>query len=133
MKKSLVLLGVLMMPLLSIAQLPTVQSISNTRFIEGGVGLDESEAIQIDLKNWPLLIEFSQASGKKAEWVADVFVVIKDAKGNQVLAHQLDGPLLLVDLMPGKYSVESSYNGQKKVTGIDVEGGQHKKININWK
>jgi len=80
-----------------------------------------------------LLIEFSQASGKKAEWVADVFVVIKDAKGNQVLAHQLDGPLLLVDLMPGKYSVESSYNGQKKLIGIDVEGGQHKKIDINWK
>ena len=59
MKKSLVLLGALMMPLLSIAQLPAVQSISNTRFIEGGVGLDESEAIQMDLKNWPLLIELS--------------------------------------------------------------------------
>ena len=55
MKKYPVILCALMMPLLSIAQLPTVQSISNTRFIEGGVGLDESEAIQMDLKKLALV------------------------------------------------------------------------------
>lgn len=133
MKKYLMGLYLLMMPLLSIAQLPPFQTENDIRFIEGGVGLDESDAITMESKNWPLLLEFSKTNVQKSEWVSNVFLVIKDARGSQVLAHQVDGPLILIGLKPGRYSAESNYDGLKMVTNFNVENGKHKKININWK
>ena len=133
MKKYLFAFCTLVMPLLSMAQLPVCQSISDVRFIEGGIGLDESESMKMEAKNWPLLIEFSHASGSKSEWVSDVFLVVKDSKGFEVVAHQVDGPLILLDLKPGRYSVESTYDGQKKMATFYIEAGQHKTVDISWR
>lgn len=132
MKKYLFTFCALVMPLLSMAQLPVSQSISSVGFIEGGVGLDESDAIKMESKHWPLLMEFSQANGKKSEWVSDAFLVVKDAKGNQVFTHQVDGPLILLDLKPGRYSAESTYDERKKVTNFYIENGQHKTLDVSW-
>ncbi|MBU3612158.1 hypothetical protein [Polynucleobacter sp. MG-27-Goln-C1] len=78
-------------------------------------------------------MEFSQTNGNQSEWVSNVLLVVKDAKGVQLLSHQVDGPFILLDLKSGKYSSESTYGTQKLLTNFYVTNGQHKKININWK
>lgn len=133
MKKYIVGLCLGLVSLLSVAQLPPLQTSDQIRFIEGGVGLGESKAIEMEAKNWPLFLEFSQTNGNQSEWVSNVLLVVKDAKGAQLLSHQVDGPFILLDLKPGKYSSESTYGTQKLVTNFYVTNGQHKKMNINWK
>ncbi len=133
MKKYIVGLYLVLMPLLSVAQLPPLQTSNEIRFIEGGVGQGESNAIEMEAKHWPLFLEFSQTNGNKSEWVSDVLLVVKDADGVQLLSHQIDGPFILLDLKPGKYSSEATYGTQKLVRNFYVVSGQHKKMNINWK
>ena len=133
MKKYFIGICLLLLPLLSIAQLPPAQAQKGIRFIEGGVGLNESEAMNADLGNWPLQIEFSQTNGKKAEWISNVYLAIKGANNIEVFSHQVDGPMILLGLSPGSYSIESSYQGQKLITRVQTEIGQHQKIDIHWK
>ena len=133
MKKYIVGLCLGLVSLLSVAQLPPLQTSDQIRFIEGGVGLGESKAIEMEAKNWPLFLEFSQTNGNQSEWVSNVLLVIKDVKSAQLLSRQVDGPFILIDLKPGKYSSESTYGNQKLVTNFYVTNGQHKKMNINWK
>ncbi|MBU3618173.1 hypothetical protein [Polynucleobacter sp. JS-Fieb-80-E5] len=133
MKKYIAFLYLGLIPLLSAAQLPPLQMSNETRFIEGGVGQSESDAIKMEAKRWPLFLEFSQTNGNKSEWVSNVLLVLKDANGVQLLSHQVDGPFILVDLKPGKYSSESTYGTQKLLNNFYVTNGQHKKMNINWR
>lgn len=133
MKKYIVGLYLVLIPLLSAAQLPALQMSNEIRFIEGGVGQGESDAIEMEARRWPLFLEFSQTNGNKSEWVSNVLLVVKDANGAQLLSHQVDGPFILVDLKPGKYSSESTYSTHKLFNNFYVANGQHKKININWK
>jgi hypothetical protein len=133
MKKYIVGLYLVLIPLLSVAQLPPLQTSNEIQFIEGGVGQSESDAIKAAAKRWPLFLEFSQANGNKSEWISSVVLVVKDSNGIQLLSHQVDGPFILLDLKSGKYSIESTYGTQKLVNNFYVVNGQHKKMNINWR
>lgn len=121
------------MPLVAMAQLPATQTENNIQFIEGGVGLGESQAIAAESNQWPVELVFSQKDGNKSEWVANVLLVIMDAQGNSVFSHQVNGPMLLLQLKPGKYSLESTYEGRKLVKQVMVIHGQHQKVEINWR
>jgi hypothetical protein len=133
MKKYIAGLCLALISLLSAAQLPPLQMSNEIRFIEGGVGQSESDAIKMEAKRWPLFLEFSQTNGNTSEWVSNVLLVVKDANGIQLFSHQVDGPFILVDLKPGKYSSESTYGTQKLFNNFYVTNGQCKKMNINWK
>ena len=115
------------------AQLPPNQTADIIQFIEGGVGVGESEAIVNDAKKWSLLLEFSQTNGKSSEWISGVQLVIKDPAGLPLFTHLVDGPMILLNLTPGKYRIEATYAGQMKSIHLDVLRDQHQKINLNWK
>lgn len=133
MKRYVVGLYLLLMSLISMAQLPPLQMSNEIRFIEGGVGLSESSAIEMEAKHWPVLLEFSQTNANKSEWVSNIVLVLKDANGVQLLSRQVDGPLILLDLKPGKYFSEATFGNQKLVNSFYVKNGEHKKISMNWK
>lgn len=133
MKTYLIAFCLVFFPLLSMAQLPQTQLENQIKFIQGGVGSDESDAIKLDAKNWPLLLEFSKRNGNQSEWVSDVSVVINNSTGSKVFEYKINGPMLLIDLKPGKYAIESSFENQKIVTNLNVISGQHKTISISWK
>ena len=133
MKKILIALYLMSTSLISMAQLPPTQGENSIQYIEGGVGSGESEAIEKDAKKWPLLLEFSQTNGASSEWVSGILLVIKDAAGVEVFSHPVDGPMILLNLKPGKYTIEASYGTQKKSFNFYSVSGQHQKMNINWK
>ncbi|MDQ3185410.1 MAG: carboxypeptidase-like regulatory domain-containing protein [Pseudomonadota bacterium] len=112
--------------------LPTVKSQGQTQFISGGIGKDESEAILHARSSWSLMLELTQATGPRAEYISDVQITIKDELGNTVLDTTAEGPYLLVNLSPGKYSLEATYKSATLHRNLSVQKKPGKKITLVW-
>lgn len=119
-------------PIIVLAELPKIQLENNIQIIAGGIGLDESIAIRKESKNWPILFEFSKINGSKAEWISDVAIVIRDSKNKLIIAMNVEGPLILLKLAPGKYLLEANFEGNKKIRLFEIADLKHKKISIYW-
>lgn len=99
------------------AQQLTVQQQDGTRFVTGGVGLEEREALKGMQADYNLHLTFA-VKGTGA-YLASVDVAVTDAKGASVLSAMADGPKLYARLAPGKYTVKATFAGKtqtKKVT-----------------
>lgn len=114
------------------AQLPEVQESNGVTFISGGIGLDESQAIQAEAKNWPVQIMLSALGPVKAEWVSDVALEIKDVTGQVVFGIMSDGPLVLVKLAPGEYTLNATYLDKSIQRRFQVKAGQSQKLSVSW-
>ena len=95
------------------------------RFIAGGIGLDQSEQMKAKARDFPLSITVAAKSGA---YLADSRIRIDDAQGKMVLDTQLNAPYLLVDLIPGKYSVEATVQGTKQLRSVDIAASTPAKI-----
>ena len=60
-------------------------------------------------------------------------VTIRDSKGKTVLDIEPDGPLLLLDLVPGNYTVEAAYREQVQTRKVAIEANKHKQLVFVWK
>lgn len=99
------------------------------RYIAGGIGLDESEQMKAMARGFPLSLTVAEKSGA---YLADTHIKIQDATGRVVLDTQLDSPLLLVDLAPGKYSVEATFQGKTQRRSVDLTASQPTKISFGF-
>jgi hypothetical protein len=95
------------------------------RYVAGGIGLDESEQMKATARDFPLSIVVAAKSGA---YLADSHIRIEDAGGKVVLDRQLNAPYLLVDLSPGKYSVEATLQGRKQQRSVDIAASTPVKI-----
>jgi hypothetical protein len=95
------------------------------RFIAGGIGLDQSEQMKAAARDFPLSITVAATSGA---YLADSHIRIDEARGKLVLDMQLEEPYLLVDLSPGKYSVEATLQGRKQQRSVEIAAGTPAKI-----
>ena len=69
--------------------LPQIQQQGDVSFVSGGVGLDESKALQQAQSQWPLSLRFT---GPGSDFLADVHVRVVDAHGAEVLSTASRGP-----------------------------------------
>jgi hypothetical protein len=99
---------------------PTVGSEGSAPYRCGGIGSDESVAMRAEMKNHPLSLLFARASGA---YLADVAVTVKNASGATALALVANGPVCLVDLPPGRYTVEAASEGVTKTQVVTLGGG----------
>jgi len=72
------------------------------------------------MKDHPLALLFARSSGA---YLADVDVMVKDAKGGTALAMRASGPVCLVDLPAGRYTVEAASEGVTKTQVVTLGGG----------
>lgn len=114
------------------ASLPTVQHAGSSTYITGGIGLDESTAMKADMKNWPLSMQFAQKDGTRAEYVADVQVVVTDNKGHAALQAVSQGPFMLASLQPGTYKVAATLDNKTLRQTVDVKKGKPVKVTFLW-
>lgn len=112
--------------------LPPVVSQGQTQFISGGIGKDESEAILQARSSWSLALELTQAADAKAEYISDVQVTIKDNLGNTVLDTIAEGPYLLINLSPGKYSLDATYKTITLHRNLSIQKTLGKKMTLIW-
>ncbi|MFE8646180.1 hypothetical protein ACFX58_13940 [Sphingomonas sp. NCPPB 2930] len=106
---------------LAFAQVPALQGQGAVRHVCGGIGSDESTAFRAAMKDHPLSLLFARASG---DYLADVQVDVQDAQGKSVLSTQAAGPVCLVDLPKGRYTVHASAGkgGGHKMQTVTVDG-----------
>jgi hypothetical protein len=101
--------------------LPQVQQQGDVSYTSGGVGLDESKALQAAQSQWPLSLRFT---GPGSDFLADVKVEVVDAHGGTVLDTTSRGPYMLVRLRPGRYTVHAAYkdNDQTRPVTVPAKG-----------
>jgi hypothetical protein len=75
------------------AQILINRTQGNISFITGGITEDESTAMKLMSKKWPLSIEFSEYSGGKDLWIAQVYLRILDTNGKTLFDTKIDGPM----------------------------------------
>lgn len=105
------------------------QEQNGVAYLSGGVGEDEAKAIQ-QATGYNLHMTF--AIGPENKYVPDVQVAIQKAQGPTVLTLSEAGPLVYVQLPPGKYTVIATRNGEERRDTADVGSGAARNLVFHW-
>lgn len=98
-------------------------------YLSGGIGEDESKAIQ-QTTGYNLHMTFS--IGPENKYVPDVDVTVAKAAGQPVLTLSQAGPLVYAQLPPGKYTVVATRNGVERRDTADVGSGAARNLVFHW-
>ena len=113
--------------------LPAEHRLGDVTFRSGGVGDDEVAAMKQAATQYPLELLFvvKDESGRSAYGAADL-VTIRNVFEEVVLDTRSEGPILLVRLEPGKYTVEAAHNGQSQKRTVTLVRDQHARLIFLW-
>nr|WP_251011056.1 carboxypeptidase regulatory-like domain-containing protein [Variovorax paradoxus] len=100
--------------------MPAMRSQGAVQYVCGGIGSDESTAMRAAMKDHPLSLLFARADGA---YLAEVAVTIKDANGATALAMRASGPVCLINLPAGRYTIEAATEGVTKNQNVTVGSG----------
>jgi hypothetical protein len=89
-------------------------------YLSGGVGINSQEEINARAKDFNLKLVFTLNEGN---YIADVGVAVKDAKGRSVVEDTADGPFFLAKLPAGQYTVAATYEGRTVTRKLQVGKG----------
>jgi opacity protein-like surface antigen len=114
--------------------MPPEQTQGNVRYVTGGIGKDESEAMKAAESTYSISLVFAVQRDGKADYLANVPVTIRDTSGNTVFSLSNDGPYLLVKLPAGSYDVSASHDGQVKSQHVTVgpAGRADHRLTFDW-
>lgn len=88
------------------------------RFMSGGIGTGERQAMQEMAKGYNLKLSFAEKSG---QYLSGVELVIEDEKGEEIVRSAVDGPWFYIQLPPGKYNIRATVEGRtKRIRALDV-------------
>jgi len=131
--KSFIFLAILI-PVCATAQIPDTQYSHEIAYVAGGIGSEESAAIEIESKQWPLMLQFSQVDEKGwGVWISDIRVKIVNSNNQEIFSAICNGPMMLINLAPGQYDVVGIYDGNAKKRSTLIQANKHQKISIFWK
>jgi hypothetical protein len=109
--------------------LPPAKSMNGIKYIDGGIGQLEAAAMYEAAKTFPLNLVFS--AGAENNYLASVRVTIKSA-GKTVFEATSGGPILLVDLPAGKYSIEAEFRGKTVRQSAEVLAKGPRRLDFHW-
>jgi hypothetical protein len=102
------------------AEGPAAAKVAGVSHRCGGISSDESTAMRAQMKAHPLSLLFAQAGGA---YIADVDVEIQSAQKAPVMKFRAAGPVCLIDLPPGSYTVAATSAGVTKDQAVTVGAG----------
>ena len=98
----------------SATAMPKAFSYHGTPLLTGGVSEEERDAMRGELAPYNVWLAFVERD--TGNYVTDVKVSVIDANGNAVVDTVADGPWLLAQLPPGRYTVRTSDGQQQAIT-----------------
>lgn len=113
---------------MSVVQL-VPQEQNGITYLSGGVGQDESDAIQ-QIKGYNLHMTFS--TGPNNKYVSAVDVVIQTEKGRSIVSLSQVGPIVYVKLPADKYLIIATQNGRETRGTVVLEGTSTGTVNLHW-
>ncbi|MNJ05939.1 hypothetical protein D3C77_00170 [compost metagenome] len=99
-------------------------------YLKGGIGIDESRAMQ-QIRGYNLQITLSSGSDNKYQSGAEVR--IESAGGQPVLTLSDVGPMLYTKLPNGHYQVLANLNGEQQRQQVVIDGSAPVKLNLHWR
>ncbi|MCE5993989.1 carboxypeptidase regulatory-like domain-containing protein [Pseudomonas sp. KCA11] len=106
------------------------QEQNGVRYLQGGIGQDEANALR-KTPGYDLHVELS--TGPEGKFQSGATVDIQNAQGHSVLSVVDAGPLLYVQLPPGKYKVTGNAQGETVQQLVTVTGKAPATVNLNWR
>ena len=106
------------------------QEQNGVRYLQGGIGQDEANALRKS-PGYDLHVELS--TGPEGKFQSGATVDIQNAQGQPVLSVTDAGPLLYVQLPPGKYKVTGNAQGETVQQLVTVNGKTPATVNLNWR
>jgi len=107
----------------------TVKTSNGFSYLSGGFGEDERERLRSIAVGDNLELSFAL---QNKEYLGGANVLIKDARGNNVLEAISEGPLFLVDLPAGSYTVEATAMGKTLKQAVHVPSKGHAQVYFAW-
>ena len=108
---------------------PQVKKAGEISYLSGGVGKPEREQLRALEKDFNLKLVFSMADGK---YVANVKIVVSDAKGRKLLEHVADGPFFMARLPASEYSVAATFAGKTQTRKIGFAANGLHTEHLRW-
>jgi hypothetical protein len=113
--------------------LPPENVQGSARFMTGGVGSDEAEAMRQAASHYPLSIELAARpvpsdSYPRDVYLANVRIDIRDQQGQPVISTTTDGPILLASLPPGRYTINAQIRGISQQKTVTVGNGSPQRV-----
>jgi hypothetical protein len=106
-----------------------VMKSGNVSYVAGGVGEESLQRMRALAKDFNLQLLFAAKAGN---YLADVTVSIRDARGANVLEATAGGPFLLARLAPGKYEVVATLDGVSVRQKATVAGSGLHQLVFRW-
>ncbi len=112
----------------AVEEVPEVQQQGNIPYVSGGIGEDESDALQAVQHDYNLRV---MNADKLGHFSGDVRIVVSDLKHN-VLLDSASGPLFYANLPKGRYVVEGFSGEQSRKQTIVVGKGKPAHVRFVW-
>ncbi len=109
--------------------LPDVHILGDISYITGGIGVEETKAMESERSDYNLQIMNSDSTG---HFDGTRNILISDENGNELLDVN-GGPLFYASLPKGRYLVQGSSKDQVKKQKINVSGNKPAIIHFVWK
>lgn len=105
----------------------------NASYVSGGIGSDEAEVMRQASANYPLTLEMATAAGGPRDaYISDAKVDIRDGSGHPVLSTTTQGPIMLVRLPAGTYTVDVDWHGTQKRKTVEVGGERRQHVMLEF-
>ena len=98
-------------------------------FISGGAGADERADLQAKEKDYNLKVIAAATSG---DYLADVWVVVESAAKKNLLETKMEGPILLVKLPPGTYTIKATYGPSTQTQTVNIPAQGLREAAFRW-
>ena len=115
------------------AALPAEHHEGKISYMSGGIGSDEAHAMRREAAHYPLELLFVSRHGKRDDYLADMPLTIKDAKGEVMFRGRSDGPYFLAKLPAGRYTVISTEHGHPVTRHVSVGAKGTRRVVLQWK
>jgi hypothetical protein len=97
-------------------------------YVTGGIGEDESDALQATQHNYNLHVMNADKDGHFSD---DIRIVISDPK-HTVLLDTVGGPLFYANVPSGRYLVEGFSDTQSKKQTVTIAGNKTVRVRFVW-
>ena len=113
--------------------LPQEHAQGNISYVSGGIGADEAEMMRQEAARYPLALEMATAvGGPRDAYISEARVDIRDANGNLVLSTTTEGPIMLLRLPSGTYTVNIDWHGTQKRKTVAVASDRRQHVMLEF-
>jgi hypothetical protein len=101
-------------------------------YLNGGIGTEEADRMRQMSAEYPVQMRFAERNQGQDEFVADVHLRVIDARSVTLVDLPNQGPIFLLQVPPGSYTVEAERQGDVKTRHFDVSPGRHDRLGFEW-